>query len=180
MRNASPKRCRSNIPLRHPAAQICAAFARRAGYAVPTPVSDGQNVYVLFETGVVACSDLAGNRKWAVWTPMASTEHGCIHSPALVGDRLILGKFQFESVALDTKTGKKSGIIPGEKADSLWRGSVVTVKAGSETYFIEPGAENFTSERWEMSVYRPQESVDDTGSHHPGGRKSVVRVEFAS
>ena len=30
------------------------------GYSSPTPVSDGQNVFVLFGTGVAACYDLDG------------------------------------------------------------------------------------------------------------------------
>ena len=34
------------------------------GYSSSTPVSDGRNVYAVFGTGVVACYDLAGNRKW--------------------------------------------------------------------------------------------------------------------
>ncbi len=140
MRNASPNDVEVTSSYGSPRPKYALPSLGEPGYAVPTPVSDGQNVYVLFETGVVACYDLAGNRKWAVWTPMASTEHGCVHSPGLVGDRLILGKFQFESVALDTKTGKEVWHNPWVNAPSLWRGSVVTVKAGDETYFIEPGA----------------------------------------
>lgn len=140
MRGASPKDGEISYPYGTPRPKYALPSMGEPGYAVPTPVSDGQNVYVLFETGVVACYDLAGNCKWTVWTPMASTEHGCVHSPALVGDRLIIGKFQFESVALDTKTGKEVWYNPWVNTASLWRGSVVTVKAGDETYFIEPGA----------------------------------------
>src|SRR6185503_6481870 len=43
------------------------------GYASPTPVSDGQQVYVIFDTGVVAAYDLDGNQKWVTWTPLDST-----------------------------------------------------------------------------------------------------------
>jgi len=140
MRKASPPnfdRAYSNGPRR---AKYALPSLGEPGYASPTPVSDGQKVYVIFDTGVVAAYDLDGNQKWVTWTPLDSTEHGCVHSPAVAGDRLILCKFQLESLALDTKTGKEVWHHPWKKNAGLWRGSVVTMKAGNETLFVEPGA----------------------------------------
>ncbi len=140
MRKASPKDSELNYPYGPRRAKYGLPSMGEPGYASPTPVSDGQQVYVIFDTGVVACYDLDGNQKWATWTPLDSTEHGCIHSPALAGDRLLLCKFQLESLALDTKTGKELWHNPWKKNAALWRGSAVTMKAGDETLFIEPGA----------------------------------------
>ena len=48
------------------------------------PASDGEHVYVLYDTGVAACYDLAGKRKWMVPTHMAGA------SMVLAEDRLVL------------------------------------------------------------------------------------------
>jgi outer membrane protein assembly factor BamB len=37
------------------------------GDATPTPVSDGKSVWVFLGTGVVACYDLEGKRRWIDW-----------------------------------------------------------------------------------------------------------------
>ena len=47
-----------------------------AGESAVTPVSDGQNVWVVYGSGVVACFDLAGNRKWTTVIPIKHSEHG--------------------------------------------------------------------------------------------------------
>jgi outer membrane protein assembly factor BamB len=62
-----------------------------AGYATPTPVSDGQSVWALFGTGVVACFDLEGKGKWTRWYDLrVTTSYGRTASPLLVGDRLLV------------------------------------------------------------------------------------------
>ena len=38
------------------------------GYSTATPVTDGKHVYVHFCSGVVACYDMDGNRKWGIIT----------------------------------------------------------------------------------------------------------------
>ena len=78
-----------------------------AGEAAPTPASDGERVYVLFGTGVVACYDLNGNRLWAKTVEgFKPCEHGYAASPCLVDGKLIIvGRKNFAATALDCKTG---------------------------------------------------------------------------
>ncbi|HUW56720.1 MAG TPA: PQQ-binding-like beta-propeller repeat protein [Planctomycetota bacterium] len=117
--------------------------AGEPGYAAPTPVSDGRQVYVVFGTGAIVCYDLEGNRKWANWTVYDRTEHGNVNSPWVIGDRLILNTFYYESAAFDTKTGKQLWHNPPEKKKhpTMWnRGSCVTVRIGDEDFLIEPRA----------------------------------------
>jgi hypothetical protein len=66
-----------------------------------TPVSDGKNVYVFFGHGVVACYDLAGNRKWIRRLEAKEIVYSC--SPALAGGKLfcVFGGLH----ALDAETG---------------------------------------------------------------------------
>jgi outer membrane protein assembly factor BamB len=62
-----------------------------AGYATPTPVSDGQSVWVFFGTGVVACCDMGGKCKWIKWYDYRpTTSYGRTASPLLAGDRLLV------------------------------------------------------------------------------------------
>ena len=55
------------------------------GHSMGTPVTDGRHVWVKFATGVAACYDLDGNRRWMV--PIDSIGHWHVAtSPILVGD----------------------------------------------------------------------------------------------
>jgi len=94
------------------------------GYSSCTPTSDGQDVYVLFGTGVAACYDLEGNRKWIRLVQKPTQDYGQSASPLLVGDRLIVhinGLF-----ALDTKTGQ---VVWTVKTGQRW-GSPVHARIG--------------------------------------------------
>jgi outer membrane protein assembly factor BamB len=76
------------------------------GEAAATPVSDGEHVYVLFGSGVAACFDLQGNRKWATAIGVRHNEHGYCASPCLIDGRLIVKSSQYlGAVALDAGTG---------------------------------------------------------------------------
>jgi outer membrane protein assembly factor BamB len=88
------------------------------GYTTPTPVTDGTHVYVLFATGVAACYDLEGNRKWAVNVGPSPDTYGQAASPVLVGDKLILHVERVK--ALDKATGKP-----------VWQSDVVGPKYGT-------------------------------------------------
>ncbi|MBI2192513.1 MAG: PQQ-like beta-propeller repeat protein [Planctomycetes bacterium] len=74
------------------------------GYSSATPVSDGQRVYAVFATGVVACYDLEGNRRWIRLLEKPSIGHGHSASPLLAGGKLLV---HFNSLwALDPETGE--------------------------------------------------------------------------
>lgn len=78
----------------------------QAGYATPTPVSDGHWVYACFGSGIAACYDLEGKRRWIVWLDVEQTTgYGRTASPVLVGERLLLHLGPL--VCLDAATGKR-------------------------------------------------------------------------
>ena len=79
--------------------------ATSCGFSTATPVTDGSYVWVSFGTGIVACYDLEGNRKWIVWfdNPQQS-EYGRTASPLLVDGKLIVTVGFL--IALDPATGK--------------------------------------------------------------------------
>ena len=85
------------------------------GYTTPTPVTDGRCVYVLFATGVVACYDLTGERKWAVNVGPSTNAYGQAASPVLAGDRLIVPVNGLR--ALDKATGRQVWHAPGVRGN---------------------------------------------------------------
>jgi outer membrane protein assembly factor BamB len=60
------------------------------GYTSPTPVSDGRHVWALMGTGVAACFDMAGNRKWIQFVQRPKHHEGHSASPVLAGGKLLL------------------------------------------------------------------------------------------
>jgi outer membrane protein assembly factor BamB len=80
------------------------------GYATPTPASDGKHVYVAFGTGIVACYDLEGQRRWVrrlETHPATYSEprlYGVSESPLLAGGQLLVHFLKL--TALDPATGK--------------------------------------------------------------------------
>jgi hypothetical protein len=72
------------------------------GYTMPTPVSDGERVYVWCGMGVAACYDLAGNRQWITRLDTGHLTYGS--SPALADG--VLCVFLNRLYGLDAKTGK--------------------------------------------------------------------------
>jgi len=97
-----------------------------------TPVSDGRHVYAFFGQGVVACYDLAGNRKWIRRLEADEIRYSC--SPTLSGGKLmcIFGGLH----ALDPETGSLlwkqpeatsiAALIPGRIKDT----DVVAIRSG--------------------------------------------------
>jgi outer membrane protein assembly factor BamB len=77
-------------------------------HASPTPVSDGERVYVHFGHQGTACLDFAGNIVWKTREHAYKPVHGNGGSPILVEDKLVYsadgGDVQFV-IALDAKTG---------------------------------------------------------------------------
>src|SRR5262249_24077337 len=72
------------------------------GFTTPTPVSDGKHVWVWCGTGVAACYDLDGKRRWI--TRVEAKELTYASSPALADGTL--GVYLNKLVGLDAETGK--------------------------------------------------------------------------
>jgi len=109
----------------------------RCGYSTPTPLSDGEFVYVVFGTGVVACYDSAGQRKWIrCFEQEQATEYGRTASPILVHGRLLVSVTGL--LALDPQTGAVLWEQPRAKAAY---GTPVTARAGGLEVLVTPNGD---------------------------------------
>ena len=76
------------------------------GMAAATPVTDGNNVYVVFANGIVRAIDLQGKPKWIAFIAAPqSTAYGRSASPILTAGRLVVHMTNL--FAFDPATGKK-------------------------------------------------------------------------
>jgi hypothetical protein len=83
------------------------------GYTSPTPVSDGKHVWVHYNTGVLACYDMEGERKWVAYVDRPQHGWGLSASPVLAdGKVLVHVKFM---KAFDAKTGELLWTADGTK-----------------------------------------------------------------
>lgn len=104
------------------------------GFSSMTPVSDGKDVYVLFGTGVAACYDLEGNRKWITLVQRPTAGWGQSASPLLAGDQLIV---HINSVfGLDKATGK---VAWQARSRQTWGTGVVTQVGGQDVVILPNG-----------------------------------------
>ena len=86
--------------------KYCGQTESEGGQAAGTPVSDGRCVYALFGSGVVACFDLEGHRKWTSALDVRHAEHGYCASPCLIDGRVVVkASGCVGAVALDCRTG---------------------------------------------------------------------------
>ena len=70
--------------------EVMSEEAGGAGYASPTPVTDGEYVYVYFATNVLACFDLAGKQQWSKFFGKPENTYGLSSSPVLFEDKVIV------------------------------------------------------------------------------------------
>lgn len=108
-------------------------FARYWGQAVfgfsgQTPTSDGHHVCVFFTTGVAACYDLEGNRKWIARGNGGGSEHGNFASPLLCGNRLVV--WANEMRAYDVDSGKLAWTNAAKAFNTY--GSLFRVQSGGD------------------------------------------------
>ncbi len=117
------------------------------GNSSPTPVSDGQHVYVLYGTGIAACYDLSGNRVWARIVEKPTHGWGHCISPLLIGDTLIM---HVRNVyGLNKKTGAEKWKHPSE---ARW-GSPIKARVGENDYAVTANGE----------ILDPKDGKDLTG-----------------
>jgi outer membrane protein assembly factor BamB len=75
-----------------------------------TPVTDGKNVWVFFETVGLVAYDESGNERWRQPLGTFNNPYGMANSPMLAGNTLVLQADQDTGsylLALDAKTGKE-------------------------------------------------------------------------
>jgi len=95
--------------------KTAAAIHKKNSHASPTPLIDGDHVYVHFGHQGTVCTDRAGNIVWIDREHSFPPVHGNGGSPVLVADKLIFtcdGSSDPYVVALDAKTGREAWRTP--------------------------------------------------------------------
>lgn len=105
------------------------------GYTSPTPVTDGQTVYTVFATGVVAAYEVSGRRKWARVVEVPDIVFGYSASPVLAGGLLIV--HINDLIGLDPATGKEVWRSTSE----MKYGSPVMTTIGATDIVITPSGD---------------------------------------
>jgi len=103
-----------------------------AGYSTPTPVTDGEEVFVAFGNGLVACFDLDGNRKWLKLVEHSTAPYAHGNSPTLIGDKVFI--HFADLVALNTKDGAECWRLK----KSPPHGTSIAVKIGGVDMLVTP------------------------------------------
>ncbi|MBI3856150.1 MAG: PQQ-binding-like beta-propeller repeat protein [Planctomycetes bacterium] len=80
------------------------------GFSGYTPVSDGKSLYLWLGSGVTACYDLDGKRRWIRVDNFPAVEHGFSSSPLLVDGKIVV--FMRDVLAFDAKTGALAWQLP--------------------------------------------------------------------
>jgi hypothetical protein len=103
------------------------------GFSGFTPSTDGRLIYVWSASGVTACYDLDGNRRWIRLDRRPAVEHGFSSSPLLVDGKLVV--FMRDLMAFDARTGELAWLVPlvgreGLNPAGFFHGSPVAVTIG--------------------------------------------------
>jgi outer membrane protein assembly factor BamB len=112
------------------------------GYASPSPVSDGESIFVKFGTGDVAALDHDGNVLWSVHTSFPKHGWGTSATPVLVGSRLLI-HISDELHSLDAATGEKQWTA--RTAVSNW-GTPFLVRLGDHDALVTTAGELVSAE----------------------------------
>ncbi|MFH1074809.1 MAG: PQQ-binding-like beta-propeller repeat protein [Candidatus Firestonebacteria bacterium] len=70
--------------------EVMSEEAGGAGYASPTPVTDGEYVYAYFATNQLVCFDFNGKQKWMKFFGQPENTYGLSSSPVLFEDKILL------------------------------------------------------------------------------------------
>lgn len=105
------------------------------GFTTPTPVSDGQNVFAFFATGIAASFDATGQRRWAVLLEKPAIRWGHAASPVIVDGRLIVHAER--CYAADLANGRTLWSSPARRR---WA-TPAAMRLGAEWFLILGGGE---------------------------------------
>ena len=99
------------------------------GFTTPTPVSDGEHVWVWCGNAVAACYDLAGKRKWI--TRVETKDLSYSSSPALADGTLAV--FLHKLIGLDAATGE---VRWQQKKVDLNMGAILAARIAGTPVFV--------------------------------------------
>jgi outer membrane protein assembly factor BamB len=102
-------------------------------YTLPTPTSEGKQVYVVYGTGLTAAYDLDGKRQWVRMLTKPTSATGFAANPLLAGGRLVVCMGGFLQ-GLDTASGKTVWKVEHEE----YFGSPVRAEVGGIELVVVP------------------------------------------
>jgi outer membrane protein assembly factor BamB len=147
---------------------------RDGTYAAPTPVTDGERLYVSFGSFGLFALDMSGKVLWQVdlGDMQVQNEFGEGSSPVLVGSNVVLlWAHEGESflVALDAKSGKESWRTPLAQGTNWSTPLVVTVGEKQELVVGGP----------RVAAYDPATGKELWGQGEAGGRNGAIASPVA-
>jgi outer membrane protein assembly factor BamB len=109
------------------------------GFSGCTPASDGRAIYTWSASGVTACYDLDGRRRWIRVDRLPAVEHGFSSSPLLVDGKLVV--FMRDLLAFDAASGRLAWRIPlvvheGFNPAGFFHGSPVAATIGGTPVIV--------------------------------------------
>src|SRR3954467_259419 len=144
-------------------------------HASPTPIVDGDRVYVHFGAAGTAAVSSTGTIVWK--TKLAyESQHGNGGSPQLAGDLLIINCDGFDQayvVALDTRTGKTRWRRDRRAPHSQDYSTPLLIRAAERDQVVSVGA--FTA-----SAFEPQSGREIWRVDYPDGFSNVPRPVYGA
>jgi outer membrane protein assembly factor BamB len=144
-------------------------------HASPTPIVDGERVYLHFGAEGTAAVSTEGKLLWK--TQLAyRTQHGNGGSPELAGDLLIISCDGFDEsfvVALDTRTGKTRWRTDRRQPYSQAYSTPLAIRVGDGVQVVSPGASN-------AFAYDPQTGKEIWRVNYGDGFSNVPRPVYAA
>lgn len=154
------------------------------GYTMPTPVSDGTNVYVWNGKGIAACFDLDGRRKWITRIPAAELSYSS--GPALAAG--VLAVFQHHLFGLHAESGELIWEQPRVRKNVA---SLLAARLSGEEVIVTQQGEVVRPADGKI-LYRPSNIVTNDTGWTPGvvhgdllylpkyGIKQLSLIDFSS
>jgi outer membrane protein assembly factor BamB len=142
-------------------------------HASPTPVVEGDRVYVHFGAQGTAALSTAGNVIWSTRQVYAS-QHGNGGSPVLYGDLLIFSCDGFDQaavVALDKRTGKTRWRTPRPQPWSQAYSTPLPIRVGDRDQIVSVGA-------FHAAAYDPQNGREIWRVSYADGFSNVPRPVY--
>ena len=142
-------------------------------HASPTPVVEGDRVYVHFGAEGTAALSTLGEIIWKVRLPYQS-QHGNGGSPVLHGDLLILNCDGFDEafvVALDKRTGKTRWRTPRPQPWSQAYSTPLTIRVADRDQVVSVGA-------FHAAAYDPDSGKEIWRVSYPDGFSNVPRPVY--
>jgi outer membrane protein assembly factor BamB len=156
--NAADGKPRWNVEVFHQDGATAGRIHSKNSHASPTPISDGQHVFVHFGAQGTACLTLDGETVWKNREFKYEMRHGNGGSPILVDDMLVFscdGLDKMFVVALDKATGTLRWRTPREHSNGnkFSFGTPLLIEVHGEPQIVSPGT-------FHVAAYRPKDGSE--------------------